>query len=69
MENTKRYLSGAVMVGTIDQLLMGGLRVRHAPLRSGPMLRLLLCVDEVHASDAYMTALLRNVLDHVQEVD
>ena len=27
------------------------------------MLRLLLCVDEVHASDAYMTALLRNVLD------
>ena len=63
VENTKRYLSGAVMVGTIDQLLMGGLRVRHAPLRSGPMLRLLLCVDEVHASDAYMTALLRNVLD------
>ena len=63
VENAKRYLSGAVMVGTVDQLLMGGLRVRHAPFRSGPMLRLLLCVDEVHASDAYMTALLRNVLD------
>ena len=63
MENTKRYLSGSVMVGTIDQLLMGGLRVRHAPFRSGPMLRLLLCIDEVHASDAYMMALLRNVLD------
>ena len=63
VENAKRYLSGTVMVGTIDQLLMGGLRVRHAPLRSGPMLRLLLCVDEVHASDAYMTELLRNVLD------
>ena len=63
VENAKRYLSGAVMVGTLDQLLMGGLRVRHALLRSGPMLRLLLCVDEVHASDAYMTELLRNVLD------
>ena len=63
VENAKRYLSGTVMIGTIDQLLMGGLRVRHAPLRSGPMLRLLLCVDEVHASDAYMTALLRNVLE------
>ena len=63
VENAKSYLSGAVMVGTIDQLLMGGLRVRHAQFRSGPMLRLLLCVDEVHASDAYMTALLRNVLD------
>ena len=62
VENTKRYLSGAVMVGTIDQVLMGGLRVKHAPFRSGPMLRLLLCVDEVHASDAYMTQLLRNVL-------
>ena len=63
VENGKRYLSGAVMIGTIDQLLMGGLRVRHAPLRSGPMLRLLLCVDEVHASDAYMAELLRNVLE------
>ena len=63
VENAKRYLSGAVMVGTVDQVLMGGLRVRHAPFRSGPMLRLLLCIDEVHASDTYMTALLRNVLD------
>ena len=63
VENAKRYLSGAVMVGTIDQVLLGGLRVRHAPFRSGPMLRLLLCIDEVHSSDAYMTRLLRNVLD------
>lgn len=62
-ENAKRYLSGAVIVGTIDQALLGGLRVRHAQLRSGPMLRLLLVVDEVHASDAYMTTLLRNLLD------
>ena len=62
-ENAKRYLSGAIVVGTVDQALLGGLRVRHAQLRSGPMLRLLLVVDEVHASDAYMTALLRNLLD------
>ena len=63
VEHSKRYLSGAVMVGTIDQVLLGGLRVRHAPFRSGPMLRLLLCIDEVHASDAYMLTLLRNVLE------
>ena len=63
VENAKRYLSGAIIVGTIDQALLGGLRVRHAQIRSGPMLRLLLVVDEVHASDAYMTTLLRNVLD------
>ena len=67
VENAKRYLSGAVMVGTIDQVLLGGLRVVHAPFRSGPMLRLLLCIDEVHASDAYMNALLRNILQQHRE--
>ena len=63
VEHTKRYLAGAVMVGTIDQVLIGGLRTRHAQLRSSLMLRLLLCVDEVHASDGYMNVLLRNILD------
>lgn len=63
VEHAKRYMSGAIMVGTVDQALMGALRVRHAPFRSGPLLRLLLCIDEVHASDAYMTTLVRNVLD------
>ena len=62
-ERPKRYLAGWVAVGTIDQVLMGGLRVRHAQLRSGAMLRLLLVVDEVHASDVYMMTILRNVLD------
>lgn len=61
-ERPKRYLAGWAMVGTIDQLLMGGLRVRHAQLRSAAMLRLLLVIDEVHASDVYMTAILRNLL-------
>lgn len=63
VERPKRYLSGTAMIGTVDQLLLGGLQVRHAHLRSGPMLRLLLIIDEVHASDAYMTEVLRNVLD------
>ncbi len=63
VEQANRYLAGAVMVGTVDQVLMGGLRVRHASLRSGLMLRLLLCIDEVHASDTYMITLMRNVLD------
>ncbi len=63
VERPKRYLSGTAMVGTVDQLLLGGLQVKHAHLRSSPMLRLLLVIDEVHASDAYMTEVLRNVLD------
>jgi CRISPR-associated endonuclease/helicase Cas3 len=62
-ERPKRYLAGWVAVGTIDQVLMGGVRVRHAQLRSGAMLRLILVVDEVHSSDLYMTTILRNVLD------
>ncbi|UEM06367.1 CRISPR-associated helicase Cas3' [Skermanella rosea] len=63
VEQPKRFLAGAVMVGTVDQLLMGGLMVRHAQLRSAAMLRHLLVVDEVHASDPYMEELLRHVLD------
>ncbi len=62
-ERPKRYLASWVAVGTIDQVLLGGLRVRHAQLRSAAMLRLLLVVDEVHASDVYMTTILRNLLD------
>jgi len=59
----KRYLAACVAIGTIDQPLMGALRLRHAQLRSGAMLRLLLVVDEVHATDIYMTTILRHLLD------
>jgi CRISPR-associated endonuclease/helicase Cas3 len=61
-ENTKRFLAGAVVVGTIDQVLLSTLVVSHAHLRATALSRLLLVVDEVHASDAYMTALLDEVL-------
>lgn len=63
VEHPKRYLAGPVMVGTVDQLLMGGLSVRHAQLRSSAMLRQLLVIDEVHASDPYMERLLTGILD------
>lgn len=61
-ENTKRFLAGAIVVGTIDQVLLSTLVVSHAHLRATALSRLLLVVDEVHASDAYMTALLDEVL-------
>lgn len=63
-ENTKRFLAGAIVVGTIDQVLLSTLVVSHAHLRATALSRLLLVVDEVHASDAYMTALLDEVLDY-----
>lgn len=62
-ENRKRYLAGAVVVGTVDQVLLSALAVPHAHLRATALLRLLLVVDEVHASDVYMTRVLEAVLD------
>ena len=62
--NTKRYLAGTIVVGTIDQVLLSALKVKHANLRAAALLRHLLVVDELHASDAYMGAVLREVLAH-----
>lgn len=61
-KHPKRYLAGAVVVGTIDQALLSTLQIDHAHLRSTALLRHLLVVDEVHASDAYGTRLLQDVL-------
>ena len=61
-EHPKRYLAGTVAVGTVDQVLLSSLRVGHAHLRATALLRHLLVVDEVHASDAYMNRILEEVL-------
>lgn len=61
-EQPKRYLAGSIVVGTIDQVLLSSLRVGHAHLRATALLRHLLVVDEVHASDAYMNRILEEVL-------
>lgn len=61
-ESAKRFLAAPVAVGTIDQALLGALQVRHAHLRYATLARSLLIVDEVHASDAYMTVLLGRLL-------
>jgi CRISPR-associated endonuclease/helicase Cas3 len=63
-EHPKRYLSAPIAVGTIDQVLLSALTVGHAHMRATSLLRQLLVVDEVHASDAYMTAVLGAVLEH-----
>ncbi|HSR53537.1 MAG TPA: CRISPR-associated helicase Cas3' [Acidobacteriota bacterium] len=61
-ERPKRFLAGTVAVGTVDQALLSALRVRHCHLRAASLLRSLLVVDEVHASDEYMTRILQSVL-------
>lgn len=61
-EHPKRYLAASIAVGTIDQCLLSTLVTDHAHLRATTLSRSLLVVDEVHASDTYMTELLREVL-------
>lgn len=61
-ETPKRFLAATIAVGTIDQALLGALKVRHAHMRHALLARSLLVVDEVHASDAYMTVLLEKLL-------
>ena len=54
-EHSARYLAARVAVGTVDQIALGGLQVKFAHLRGSSLARALLVVDEVHASDPYMT--------------
>jgi CRISPR-associated endonuclease/helicase Cas3 len=66
-EAPKRYLAGTIAVGTIDQALLGAIQVKHAHMRAACLMRHLLVVDEVHASDTYMEGLLTHLLSlHTQ---
>ena len=65
-EHATRFLAAPIAVGTIDQVLMAGLQVKHAHLRGAGLSRSLLVIDEVHASDAYMNRIARGVVrDHL----
>ena len=61
-EHPKRYLAAQIAVGTIDQALMGALQVKNAHMRAACLARNLLIVDEVHASDTYMSVVLEALL-------
>lgn len=63
-EHPKRFLAASVAVGTIDQALLSVVQTAHAHLRSVCLDRTLLVVDEVHASDTYMSRLLEHLLRH-----
>ena len=61
-ESPKRYLAAPIAVGTIDQALLAALQLKHAHMRHAMLSRSLLVIDEVHASDAYMTRLTEHLL-------
>ena len=62
-EHATRFLAATAAVGTVDQAMLAGLQVKHAHLRGSALSRSLLVIDEVHASDAYMTEILKQLLD------
>ena len=61
-ESARHYLSSFAAVGTIDQVLLAGLKTKWAHLRGSSLSRSLLVVDEAHASDTYMIEILRAAL-------
>ena len=62
-ESAKRYLAAQIAVGTVDQAMMAAIKVKHAHMRAACLARNLLVVDEVHASDTYMGAILEALLE------
>ena len=54
-ENAKRYLAAPFAAGTVDQAMLACLRTKHGHMRASSMARSLLVIDEVHASDVYMS--------------
>ncbi len=61
-ESARKFLSAPAAVGTVDQALLSALQVKWSHFRGSALARSLLVVDEVHASDAYMTEILEAVL-------
>lgn len=61
-EHATRYLAATVAVGTVDQAMLAAMEVKHAPMRGASLTRSLLVIDEVHASDDYMTEVIAELL-------
>ncbi len=63
----KRVFLGQIGVGTVDQVLLSVLPVRHNFVRQFGIGRSVLIVDEVHAYDSYMNGLLGEVIKQQKE--
>jgi CRISPR-associated endonuclease/helicase Cas3 len=61
--STRKVMGAPVAVGTIDQALLSQLRTKHSWLRAWCLGRQLLVIDEVHASDAYMSEIVARLVD------
>lgn len=61
-DNSKKALLADVGVGTIDQILAAVMPFRHNNLRLLGLRNKVIVIDEIHAYDAYMSALLRELI-------
>lgn len=61
-QSKKRAFLGTTSVATIDQILMGVLGIKHQFVRSFGSRKSVLILDEIHSFDAYMMALIEQVL-------
>lgn len=62
-DHNKRALLAPAGVGTVDQALLAVLHSKHQSLRLLGLAHKVLVVDEVHACDAYMQAVLERLLE------
>ena len=63
----KRALLAPFAVGTIDQLLMAVINVRHSALRSLGAAGKVIILDEVHSYDAYTGSLIRTLVEYLRK--
>ncbi|MGL4306371.1 MAG: CRISPR-associated helicase Cas3' [Mycobacteriaceae bacterium] len=63
MSGRKRKLLAEFVVGTIDQLLFMALKAKHVALRHLAFTNKVVIVDEVHATDVYMSVYLHRALE------
>jgi CRISPR-associated endonuclease/helicase Cas3 len=65
----KRALLSSFGVGTIDQVELAVLNVRHVALRCAGLAGKTVIIDEVHAYDTYMTTIIERLLTWLRALD